>query len=71
MPGNKVLNGAILGAAAGVGAVVLPGKMGLSPKYSNATRKTQVLTVAIYLAGGLIAGLLSQQINKKAPKLLK
>jgi hypothetical protein len=71
MPGNKVVNGALLGAAAGVGALVLPGKLGLNPGYSNATRKTQVLTVAIYLAGGLMAGLLSQQINKKAPKLLK
>ncbi|RYY25510.1 MAG: hypothetical protein EOO04_11815 [Chitinophagaceae bacterium] len=63
VPGSPVLTGAGLGLAAGVGALVLPEKLGLNKEYSNATTKTQVLTVAIYLAGGLVAGLVQKNIK--------
>lgn len=47
--------GAILGAAAGAGAVLLPGPLGLGEEPSNRTTKTQAMTVGYYLLGGLVA----------------
>jgi len=47
--------GAVLGAAAGVGGVVLPGPLGLGEAPSNRTPQTKAMTVAWYLAGGLVA----------------
>lgn len=56
-PKHPLMAGTVLGIAAGVGALTLPEKMGLNEEYSNATRKTQVLTMAIYFVGGIVAGL--------------
>ena len=49
------VRGALLGAAAGVGALTLPSQMGLGdpPKSDRATN--QVMTIAWYLAGALAA----------------
>jgi hypothetical protein len=47
--------GALLGAAAGAGAVLLPGPLGLGEEPSNKTTKTQALAVSYYLLGGLVA----------------
>jgi hypothetical protein len=46
-------NGALLGLAAGTGTVVLPKHLGLGTEPSGRTRRTKLLTVAWYLAGGL------------------
>ncbi|MDJ1503812.1 hypothetical protein [Xanthocytophaga agilis] len=51
---NTLLKGALLGLAAGVGAVALPDKMGLGEQPTNKTGQTQLLTVAYYLIGGLV-----------------
>jgi hypothetical protein len=48
-------NGALLGLAAGLGAVFLPEPLGLGRQPTESTR-TQLMTVAWYLAGGLAAG---------------
>ena len=48
--------GSLLGTAAGIGGVLLPGPMGLGAAPSNRTRETQALTVGYYLLGGLVAG---------------
>jgi hypothetical protein len=53
--GDAVRNGALLGLAAGLGAVFLPGPLGLGRQPTD-TPTTQALTVAWYLAGGLAAG---------------
>jgi len=47
--------GALLGLAAGVGGVVLPGPLGLGEAPSNRTPQTKLMTVAWYLMGGLAA----------------
>ncbi|MEJ7737276.1 MAG: hypothetical protein WKF97_07615 [Chitinophagaceae bacterium] len=47
--------GVLLGLGAGLGAVVLPKPLGLDEEPSNRTAKTQAMTVAWYLAGGIMA----------------
>jgi hypothetical protein len=47
--------GVMLGAAAGLGAVMLPGPMGLGEAPSKRTPQTAVMTVGLYLLGGLAA----------------
>ena len=57
IPRNSIATGAVLGALAGIGAIGLPGKMGLNNQHTNKTTKTKLLTVALYLSAGLIAGM--------------
>ncbi|HLM57965.1 MAG TPA: hypothetical protein VK422_17805 [Pyrinomonadaceae bacterium] len=49
-------NGALLGLAAGLGAVYLPERLGLGRQPTENTPATELMTVAWYLAGGLAAG---------------
>ncbi len=49
------LCGAALGLAAGLGAITLPGPLGLGPQPTESAPTTQLMTVAWYLAGGLAA----------------
>lgn len=59
-PENALAAGATLGLAAGIGAVILPGPLGLGEEPSSRSPETKLLTVAWYLAGGVVAGLLRQ-----------
>lgn len=52
-PENAVLTGAALGVAAGIGAVELPGPMGLGTAPSSRTTVTTAMTIGWYLVGGL------------------
>jgi hypothetical protein len=54
-PRRPYVRGAILGALAGLGAVVLPPVLGLGRRPSRAKASTALLTVAWYLLGGLSA----------------
>ncbi len=63
--------GAVLGALAGVGGVVLPGPLGLGTAPSNRTPQTQAMTVAWYTVGGLVAGLVAQALRQRRPKRRK
>ena len=49
-------NGALLGLAAGLGAVYLPERLGLGRQPTEDSPQTQLMTVAWYLVGGLAAG---------------
>ncbi|WP_207516070.1 hypothetical protein [Longitalea luteola] len=64
------LYGALLGLAAGVSAVVLPRPLGLSEEPSNKTLGTKLMTIGLYLAGGLasaaIATLAENAVSNKA-----
>ncbi len=64
-PGNSITTGVIIGALAGIGAIGLPGKMGLNQQYSGETTKTKILTIALYVSAGLIAGLVYKFMAKK------
>lgn len=55
-PENGLLAGGALGLAAGIGAVLLPGPMGLGDEPSSRTPETKAMTIAWYTAGGLAAG---------------
>lgn len=54
-PERPYLRGLLLGALAGVGALVLPPYLGLGRAPSRLTQRTKVLTVAWYTLGGLFA----------------
>ena len=60
---NAWWRGAALGAAAGLGAVYLPGPLGLGEAPSNRTTQTQLMTVGYYLMGGLVAAALGYALS--------
>ncbi|MDJ0366083.1 hypothetical protein QMK33_13040 [Hymenobacter sp. H14-R3] len=62
---HSLRRGLLLGAAAGVGGVVLPGPLGLGNGPSNRTPQTQAMTVAWYTVGGLVAGAVAQRLRKR------
>lgn len=57
------LRGALLGLIAGVTAVVLPKPLGLPTEPSNKTLGTQLMTVGLYLMGGLVAAAVTQLVD--------
>lgn len=62
---KTLIRGTLLGLGAGIGAVVLPGPMGLNEGASARTTKTKVLTVAWYLIGGLVAAAAINLLEKQ------
>lgn len=63
---NAILRGAVLGLAAGLGGVYVPGEVGLTSAYSSGTRKTSLLTIALYSFGGIVAGAMARRLGKSA-----
>lgn len=49
-------NGALLGLAAGLGAVFLPEPLGLGRQPTEDSPQTELMTVAWYMLGGIAAG---------------
>lgn len=62
---QAILRGAMLGLAAGVGAVYLPKPLGLNTAPASRTPQTKLMTVALYSTGGLIAGVATKLIENK------
>jgi len=58
------LYGALLGLAAGISAVVLPKSLGLPEESSNKTFGTKIMTVGLYLIGGLAAAAVAKMVDK-------
>lgn len=56
------VRGALLGAALGIGAVVLPGPLGLGKAPSRRTPATELMTIGLYTLGGLVAGLVNRRV---------
>jgi hypothetical protein len=59
------MRGAILGAIAGLGAVILPPYMGLGRDASQRTNRTKLMTFAYYFTGGLIAAAVAQLFRRE------
>ena len=55
-PSGSLVRGAVLGAAAGLGAAALPPFLGLGRKPGARTPQTAMMTFGWYLVGGLAAG---------------
>ncbi len=62
---KTLLKGLALGLGAGIGAVALPKPMGLDETPTNLTRKTQAMTVAWYIIGGLVAAAVINTLDNK------
>lgn len=60
---NALRNGAFLGIAAGIGAVMLSEPFGLGDEPVNRTGETELMTIGWYLAGGLAAGAAYQMFS--------
>ncbi len=59
---HAVVAGAALGLAAGIGGVYLPKPLGLTNAYSDRTLATKLMTVGIYLLGGIVAGCVARKM---------
>lgn len=72
-PENALAAGTLLGLAAGLGAVILPARLGLGESPSSRSPQTKLLTVAWYLAGGIVTGLVgqSQASNTRRDPIVK
>jgi hypothetical protein len=68
---QKIVKGAMLGLTAGLGAVLLAEPLGLDKSTTNKNTKTQVMTVAWYMLGGIIAAAASSLLTKNEPKKMK
>ena len=69
------LRGALLGLVAGITAVVLPKPLGLPEESSNKTIGTKLMTIGLYLIGGIAAAATTQlvdnaQVNNKDGDLI-
>jgi hypothetical protein len=58
------IRGALLGLVAGITAVVLPKPLGLPENPSNKTPATQLMTIGLYLAGGLVAAAVTRLVEE-------
>lgn len=67
-PENAVRNGALLGLAAGAGAVGLPGPLGLSERPTALNPARAAMTVGWYVLGGVVAGLTYRMLAKRAAR---
>lgn len=65
---KAMCTGGLLGLSAGIGALKLPGVLGLNPRHTNSTGKRRWVTVSLYLAGGLIAAGVTKWLDNKASK---
>lgn len=65
---NLWVRSSVLGLAAGVGAVLLPGPMGLEERHSNRTLTTKLMTVGLYVTGALVTAAVIKLLNKKKQK---
>lgn len=66
---GALLRGGLIGLAAGAGAVLLPRPLGLNEAYSNKSKETKLLTIGLYIAGGLISAGVLRLIHKREQKL--
>lgn len=59
---NAIWRGTLLGALAGIGAITLPGPLGLGEAPSERTTQTKAMAVGLYLLGGVAAAMAARAI---------
>jgi hypothetical protein len=64
LAGHSYTRGALLGLAAGLGGVFLPGPMGLGEAPTSRSTATQLLTVGYYTLGGLVATAVTRALSR-------
>lgn len=52
-----------LGVSAGLGAVELPGKLGLNEEHSAGSQQKKLMTIGLYAIGGLVAGMVMRKLR--------
>ena len=62
------LRGALLGLIAGVTAVVLPKPLGLPDESGNKPLSTKLMTIGLYLVGGIVAAATTQLVDSAQSK---
>jgi hypothetical protein len=65
---NLWVRSSLLGLAAGVGAVTLPGPLGLEERHSNRSLSTQLMTVGLYVAGSVVTAAIVKLLSDRADK---
>ena len=55
--------GAVLGLIAGVTAVILPKPLGLPEEPSNKTMGTRLMTIGLYVVGGIVSAAVAQMVE--------
>ena len=65
---NVWVRSSILGLAAGIGAVILPGPLGLEKRHSNKSTSTKIMTVGLYVAGALVTSAIIKLVENKRKK---
>ncbi|SDK28501.1 hypothetical protein SAMN05421823_102351 [Catalinimonas alkaloidigena] len=64
LAGTSWAKGVLLGLGAGLGGLILPGKLGLGDAPTNRTTETQVMTVGYYVLGGIAAVAATRALKK-------
>ena len=62
------LRSSLMGLAAGIGAVTLPGPLGLEERHTNKTLTTKLMTVGLYVAGSIVTATIIKLISSKVDK---
>ncbi|MGZ3838244.1 MAG: hypothetical protein ACXVMS_00965 [Flavisolibacter sp.] len=62
---NALAKGAALGLVAGLGAVLLPKPLGLKEETTARNMETKVITIGLYVIGGLVAAGIMKFLDRK------
>lgn len=62
---GAIAKGAVLGLGAGLGAVLLPSKINLNNEYTNRTIETKLLTIGLYVLGGIVTSLVIRKLDHR------
>ena len=65
---NVWVRSSLLGLAAGIGAVVLPGPLGLEDRHTNKSLSTKIMTVGLYVAGSVVTAAFIKLIASKVDR---
>jgi NAD(P)-dependent dehydrogenase (short-subunit alcohol dehydrogenase family) len=63
---DSIVAGLTIGVAAGLGATALPAPLGLATQTTNRTFFTRIASVALYTAGGFVAGFVRRSLSRSA-----